>query len=247
MHPGPDERGRRDRAPTSRPAPSRSSPTRSRTASRSGWRCSTCSPGRTRTGRPGPAPGERSGPGPRDQPGLAGRPGGGPRGTGRDRRHGRDPRGRHVADGRGRRRDRAATGSSSRPGSSTSTPTCASRATRTPRRSRPGWRRPPTAGSRRSARCRTRPRPSTSRACWPGCELPRSASGSPVELLAHGAVTVGRAGEQLAALGELADAGVVGFSDDGVAGPVARRSCGRRSPTRARSGCRSSTTPRSRR
>ena len=41
------------------------------------------------------------------------------------------------------------------------------------------------------------------------------ASGSPVELLAHGAVTVGRAGERLAALGELADAGVVGFSDDG--------------------------------
>jgi dihydroorotase len=41
------------------------------------------------------------------------------------------------------------------------------------------------------------------------------ASGSPVELLAHGAVTLGRGGEQLAALGELADAGVVGFSDDG--------------------------------
>jgi dihydroorotase len=41
------------------------------------------------------------------------------------------------------------------------------------------------------------------------------ASGSPVELLAYGAVTVGRRGEQLAALGELADAGVVGFSDDG--------------------------------
>jgi dihydroorotase len=37
------------------------------------------------------------------------------------------------------------------------------------------------------------------------------ASGSPVELLAHGAVTVGRDGETLAALGELADAGVVGF------------------------------------
>jgi dihydroorotase len=34
-------------------------------------------------------------------------------------------------------------------------------------------------------------------------------------LLAHGALTVGRAGELLAALGELADAGVVGFSDDG--------------------------------
>jgi len=43
-----------------------------------------------------------------------------------------------------------------------------------------------------------------------------AASGSPVEFLAHGAVTVGRAGETLAALGELADAGVVGFSDDGA-------------------------------
>jgi len=43
-----------------------------------------------------------------------------------------------------------------------------------------------------------------------------AASGSPVELLAHGAVTTGRAGETLAAIGELADAGVVGFSDDGA-------------------------------
>nr|MBA3236660.1 dihydroorotase [Chloroflexota bacterium] len=42
-----------------------------------------------------------------------------------------------------------------------------------------------------------------------------AASGAPVELLAHGAVTGGRHGQQLAALGELADAGVVGFSDDG--------------------------------
>ena len=42
-----------------------------------------------------------------------------------------------------------------------------------------------------------------------------TACGSPVELLAYGAVTAGRAGDQLAALGELADAGVVGFSDDG--------------------------------
>jgi dihydroorotase len=49
-----------------------------------------------------------------------------------------------------------------------------------------------------------------------------SSSGSPVELLAYGAVTAGRAGEQLAALGELADAGVVGFSDDGS--PVATAS-----------------------
>ncbi|MBA2701092.1 MAG: dihydroorotase [Chloroflexi bacterium] len=42
-----------------------------------------------------------------------------------------------------------------------------------------------------------------------------AASGSPLELLAYGAVTAGRAGDALAALGELADAGVVGFSDDG--------------------------------
>jgi dihydroorotase len=41
------------------------------------------------------------------------------------------------------------------------------------------------------------------------------ASGSPLELLAHGTVSVGRGGERLAALGELADAGVMGFSDDG--------------------------------
>jgi len=53
-----------------------------------------------------------------------------------------------------------------------------------------------------------------------------AACGSPVGLLAHGAVTVGRAGERLAALGELADAGVVGFSDDGapVQSPVILRS-----------------------
>ena len=42
------------------------------------------------------------------------------------------------------------------------------------------------------------------------------ASGSPVRVLVHGAVTAGRRGETLAALGELADAGVAGFSDDGA-------------------------------
>lgn len=42
-----------------------------------------------------------------------------------------------------------------------------------------------------------------------------SASGSPVTLHAYGAATLGRAGEQLAPLGELAEAGVIGFSDDG--------------------------------
>jgi dihydroorotase len=43
-----------------------------------------------------------------------------------------------------------------------------------------------------------------------------AASGSPVRVLVHGCVTAGRAGETLAALGELADAGVAGFSDDGA-------------------------------
>jgi dihydroorotase len=42
-----------------------------------------------------------------------------------------------------------------------------------------------------------------------------AASGSPVRLLSYGAATLGRAGEQLAPLGELAEAGVAGFSDDG--------------------------------
>jgi dihydroorotase len=42
-----------------------------------------------------------------------------------------------------------------------------------------------------------------------------SASGSSVRVLVHGAVTAARQGDTLAAMGELADAGVVGFSDDG--------------------------------
>jgi dihydroorotase len=40
-------------------------------------------------------------------------------------------------------------------------------------------------------------------------------SGSPVRVLAYGATTRGREGETLAPMGELADAGAVGFSDDG--------------------------------
>ena len=39
---------------------------------------------------------------------------------------------------------------------------------------------------------------------------------SPVEVLVHGAVTAGRSGETLSAMGELADAGAIGFSDDGA-------------------------------
>jgi dihydroorotase len=47
------------------------------------------------------------------------------------------------------------------------------------------------------------------------------ACGLPVRALVWGAVTAGRAGETLAALGELADAGVAGFSDDGAGVPSA--------------------------
>jgi dihydroorotase len=52
-----------------------------------------------------------------------------------------------------------------------------------------------------------------------------AATGSPIRLLVHGSVTAGRAGERLSAMGELADAGVVGFSDDPAAirsGPILR-------------------------
>jgi len=41
-------------------------------------------------------------------------------------------------------------------------------------------------------------------------------SGSPVEILAYGAVSAGRAGEGLSAMAELAEAGVIGYSDDGA-------------------------------
>ncbi len=47
-------------------------------------------------------------------------------------------------------------------------------------------------------------------------QVAAGASGSPVRVLVHGAVTVGRKGETLAPLGELADVGVAGFSDDGA-------------------------------
>ena len=70
-----------------------------------------------------------------------------------------------------------------------------------------------------------------------------AASGSPVELLAYGAVTTGRAGETLAALGELSDAGRDRLLDDGA--PVrSARSCATRCSTPGCSDGRSSTTPR---
>jgi dihydroorotase len=49
-----------------------------------------------------------------------------------------------------------------------------------------------------------------------GIRASAEASGTPIQLLLYGAVSAGRAGETLAELGELAGAGVVGFSDDGA-------------------------------
>jgi dihydroorotase len=49
-----------------------------------------------------------------------------------------------------------------------------------------------------------------------GLRAAAAASGSPVAVRAYGCATAGRAGEQLAAIAALADAGVVGFSDDGA-------------------------------
>ncbi len=147
---------------------------------------------------------------------MAGRSGRRPRGTRRDRRPRGDPRSRHVARGRRCRRRSTRPGSWSRRGSSTCTSTCASPGTRTPRRWRAGWRRRPTAASRPSARCRTRHPALDEPGVLAQVRAAAAASGSPIELLAHGAVTAGRHGETLAALGELADAGVVGFSDDGA-------------------------------
>jgi len=49
-----------------------------------------------------------------------------------------------------------------------------------------------------------------------GIRAAAEACGTPIELLLYGTVSAGRGGETLAELGELADAGVVGFSDDGA-------------------------------
>ncbi|HYL41000.1 MAG TPA: dihydroorotase, partial [Candidatus Binatus sp.] len=49
-----------------------------------------------------------------------------------------------------------------------------------------------------------------------GFQAAVAAAASPVAAIPFGAATAGRAGEQLAALGELADAGVAGFTDDGA-------------------------------
>ena len=132
---------------------------------------------------------------------------------------------------------------SSRPVSSICTCTCANPATRTPRRSRADSLRRRTAGSPRSTRHAKQDPRSTSRGVG-RIRGAAAASGSPVELLAYGAVTAGARGDQLAALGELGDAGVVGFSDDGAPVRSAQILSRQRPGLRPHRHCPSSTTPR---
>ncbi len=237
MHPGPDERGRGDRPGRGGRQP-----------------IGDHRPGHQRRRRPDgrPLPAGRdagpvvTGPGdrPRDQPGLAGRSGDGARGARRDRRSGRRPRGRDLARRAPRRDGIGPDGVVVAPGF----------VDFHVHLREPGNEDAETVASGLAAAAHggfttVCAMPNTDPALDEPSVLARIraaavASGSPVELLAHGAVTVGRAGEQLSAIGELADAGVVGFSDDGA--PVRSRAdpalgAGLR---RAPWACRSSTTPR---
>ena len=98
--------------------------------------------------------------------------------------------------------------------SSTSTATSASPARRRPRPSRPAPGRPPSAATRASSPCPTRSRPSTTPASCARCSS--SGAPAPCDVRTSGAITVGRAGEQLAPLGEMAELGVRFFTDDGA-------------------------------
>ena len=140
----------------------------------------------------------------------------GTRGPGRDRRHATASSSRSC--GWRARRQRASTtrASSSRPVSSTCTPISASPASRTRRPSPRARRRRLTAATRPWPSCRTRQPALDEPGVLERIRAAARASGSPVEVLAYGAVSADRAGEQLSAMGELADAGVVGYSDDGA-------------------------------
>ena len=132
--------------------------------------------------------------------------------------------------------------------SSTCTRICASPARSTRRRSRPGPVRRRSAGTRRSRRWPTPSRsPTTPRSCRgarPG-RRPRAAATSSRSARSRR----GCAGESLAEMGEMVEAGVRVFSDDGHCVPdgaaAAQRACSTRRRSRTRS-C-SPSTPRTRR
>ena len=136
-----------------------------------------------------------------DRPAAARRPGG---------------RGRHRPGGRRRRRWSTPPGWSRCPAWSTCTPTCASPAARTPRRSRPARPQRLSAVSPRSSRWRTPTRwptpPAWSSRCGGSAAAPAAATCVRSERSPSG-----WPGERLAELGAMADsaAGVRVFSDDG--------------------------------
>ena len=107
-----------------------------------------------------------------------------------------------------------AAGASSRPASSTSTCTSASRAGRRPRRSRPAAGPRRSAASPRSSPCRTPTRRSTAPSVVR--EVLDLGPRRSCDVRAAGAITIGRAGEQLAPMAELAELGVRLFTDDGT-------------------------------
>ena len=132
------------------------------------------------------------------------------RGSRRTRRWSRWPSERPAVGDRGPRRR---TGAPSLRASSTCTPTFESPVARRPRPSRPARGPPRSAGSPRSSRCPTPSHPSTPR--W----SPRGARAEPrqpAEVAVAGALTVGRGGEVLAPMPELAALGVTLFTDDGA-------------------------------
>jgi hypothetical protein len=239
MHPGPMNEGV-EIAPDVAAGPSRSSRSRSGTGSRCGWRCSTCSPGPSVVSVAAALAGEVGGRRrPRDLAALARRPGDGREGPGEI----------VVTDGVLEAVDWL---DATRPTGSTTRRRRRARVRRPPRplprarqrgrrddRVRSGGRGPrrvhdglPDAEHDAGARRPGRPRPGRAAAAPPG----RRSGPRLGRVTAGGRRDAGR-------LGELADAGVVGFSDDGRR-CRRRRCCGTRSPTPAPSGCRSSTTPR---
>ena len=136
---------------------------------------------------------------------------------------------------RRRRRDDRLRGPDPRARASwTCTRTCASRGSSTRRRSRPGRGRRRRAGTRRSRRWRTRSRSPTTPASWP-----RSATRPPPRACADvfpvGAITKGLAGESIAEMGEMVEAGVRVFSDDGNCVPIGAHAAQRPRSTRRRS------------
>ena len=115
-------------------------------------------------------------------------------------------------DGADRRSTPAA--ASSRPGSSTSTPTCASPAGRRPRRSRPGSRAA-ALGGYTAVVAMPNTEPAIDYAAVVREVLDLGAQARCATCASPGAITVGRAGEQLAPMAEMAALGVRLFTDDG--------------------------------